>query len=151
MQGNRSQQDDELQLIKWLKELLLGKDLSSISGSKWVRVKGVRFLIKKIDVSNHLEGLAVLMKQSSTYDDKREQDKAIKAAPDLSKMKGVYRDIFLAGVVEPKLCRNEGDRGQWVDALFCDWDFCTELYVQIMKFTQGKKKVFNRSTLSRVS
>ncbi|SRR6266540_1372289 len=118
------------------------KRLSDVIGAtKTVRAAGIKFKIRKLNVVHHMEGLNVLIETFSTYDRKREVEKM--PQPDVEKMldrvRGVYRDIFLAAVEEPKLCATKGGQGQFVDDLFGDWDLCHALYQQIMKHTNKKK------------
>lgn len=112
--------------------------------TKTVSVRGVRFKIRKIDVSNHMEGLKVLMKTYQTYEEKVASEKKLPSDGSLEKMKDVYSDIFVTAVVHPKLVRSPDQPGQLVDELFCDWDFCHKLYEQIMTYTYGKKKLKGR-------
>lgn len=127
-----------------LKRLFRGKDLSDIvEATKTVKVCGVRFKIRKLDVTKHAEGFKVLMTHFQTYEDKSMQEKS-KTSVDLDKIKAIYTDIFLGAVVHPKLTRNDGEPGQYVGALFCDWNFCHDLYSAIMEYTNGKKKMKSR-------
>lgn len=108
---------------------------------KKIRVHKIKFHIKKIDVTNFLDGSKVLVQYNDIY--------KVGKAPDvevnnkyLLKIKDHYRDVFLASVVKPKLKRhnNENEEGIFVDNLFTDWDLAHELYGQIMLYTYGKKK-----------
>jgi hypothetical protein len=137
--------------MRFLKNWIFGKDLTdAIHATKVVRAGGVRFKIKRINVLNHMEGLNVLIQTYATYDQKRQAEKL--PEPDavklLEKIKPIYRDIFLAGVVHPKLVAKKGEPGQLVDDLFDDWDICHDLYEQIMTFT-NKKKTKRPTSLNR--
>jgi hypothetical protein len=137
--------------MRFLKDWLFGKDLSDTLGAtKTIRAKGIKFKIKRLNVLNHMEGLNVLVQTYSTYDQKRQAEKT--PTPEIEKMmskvKEVYRDIFLASVVWPKLSAKPDGDGQYVDALFADWELCHALYEQIMAYT-NKKKLKNPTSLNQ--
>lgn len=115
-----------------------------ISQTKMVKAGGVKFKIKKLNVLNHIEGLNVLIKTYSTYEDKKiseKMDKEMSGA--LDKVKKVYRDVFLSSVIWPKLSASPDKEGQFVDDLFDDWQLCHDLYSEIMQFTNKKKAKFH--------
>ena len=131
-----------------LKELLFGKELKdALSDTVEIKAKGVRFKIRPLNVVNHLEGFNILVESYATYERKKELEKNPQQdIPNLlNKVKTVYRDVFLASVVYPKLARNPGEEGQFVDALFEDWELCHALYEQIMLVTNKKKTIKNTS------
>ncbi len=100
----------------------------------------VRFLIKKIDVGNYLEGNKVLIEQYTVYKTKGEESAAINAS--YEKAKDHMRDVFMSGVVEPKLSRKQGEAGStFVDYLFTEPRLAIGLYHAIIEHTFGKKKV----------
>lgn len=103
-----------------------------------VTVQGVRFRIKKVDPFSYMDGSNAIAQIFQTYEAKREMTET-----NLSKVRDHYRDVFLAGVVEPKLVRKPDDLasgGILVDNLFTDWTLANELYNAILSFTYGKKK-----------
>ena len=51
-----------------------------------------------------------------------------------------YADVFMAGVVRPKLSRKPEAGAVCVDEMFRDWGICNELYEAIGLLTYGKKK-----------
>jgi len=119
----------------------LGKPLKDhLQETKTVRVRGVKFEIRKLDVLKHMEGYKTLLKTFAVYEDKKQIES--KDVPvNYEKAKDVYRDIFLSSVIKPKLSSSKDEPGQFVDDLFGDWDLCNGLYEAILGYTYGKKKV----------
>lgn len=111
-----------------------------LNKTKKVRIHGVKFYIKKIDPTAFLDGSKVMIQQYDTY--KVSKPSAELNESVLNKIREHYKDVFLASVVTPKLCRKEkeGD-GLLVDNLFTEWDLAHELYAAIMEHTYGKKKL----------
>lgn len=121
---------------------LFGRKLENVlDETKTVRVAGVRFKIKKVNMLSHLDGSKVLIQSYDTH--KTEGAKAAAAlGVSENKIKSHYADILLAGVVSPKLVKDPEDKsGLCVDRLFVDWSMVEELYAQIMILTYGKKKM----------
>jgi len=114
--------------------------------TKVVRACGIKFKVKKLNILNHLEGLNVLVDNYATYEKRKEQDKipASENLKYLDKVKKVYKEIFLATVLEPKLTDDRSTEGQYIDDLFGDWDLCHELYNQIMIYSNKKKTIDTR-------
>jgi hypothetical protein len=102
-----------------------------------VNVQGVRFRIKKLDPFSFMDGSNAISSIFQTYEQKREMSEA-----NMAKVRDHYRDVFLAGVIEPKLVRKQDDDQDaiLVDKLFTDWTLANELYSSILSFTYGKKK-----------
>ena len=123
-----------LDVLGWFKS----KDLSDALGStRTLKVRGVRFKIKKIDVLDHLTGAKALKQVFDTY-----QVGDVKSAEiNTNKIKEHYSDVFMAAILSPKLCRKEGEDGTFVGHLFNDWELVEGLYNGIVEFTYGKKKV----------
>ncbi len=109
-----------------------------------VRIHGVKFLIKKLDPANHLEGNKVMLQLYDIYKVEKRSNEAV--AKDMEKVRAHYKDVFLCSVVEPKLARKEGDAGLPVEHLFTEWDFANDLYAKIMEYTYGKKKMTSVSS-----
>lgn len=110
--------------------------------TKCVRIKGIRFHIKKIDATTYLTGAQVMLQ---SYDTKNVDPNKIvnqdKITPNINKMKSHYADVFLASVVSPRLVRKPEDGvGVLVDDLFLDWPLVNELYQEIIAYTYGVKK-----------
>lgn len=102
---------------------------------------GVKFKIRRLTVTDHLAGLRCLVETYATYDRKRELEKL--SYPDVEKLKEsikpIYKEVFLAAVIYPKLTDKENSDGQFVDDLFDDWNICHELYTKILNFSIKKK------------
>lgn len=110
-----------------------------LSDLKTIKIKGLKFKLKKIDAIHHMEGSKVMAMMYGTYEQKRASEKVQNL--DFSKIKEHYRDVILAGVSFPKLARNEGEEGVFVDRLFVDWEIAEALYQEILIHTYGKKKI----------
>jgi len=117
---------------KSLKEALIGLNK--------IMVKGILFHIKKIDILDYMNGSKVLLKQFEIYRSNKSNDAA--RIQSVDKIKGHYIDVFMAGVVKPKLSRDE-DCGEdiYVGDIFNDWDLANDLYEKIIEVTYGKKKL----------
>ena len=102
---------------------------------------GVKFLIKKIDVQDYLQGSKVLVQVYGTYQTKSEIEAASKDVP-FSKVKAHIIDVLMSGIVSPKLSRKDNEPGAtFVEHLFTDADLVQGLYKEIIEFTFGKKKL----------
>lgn len=107
--------------------------------TKKVKIRGVIFVIKKINPMDHLTGAEVMMQTYADYIEKRQHDKAVQ--PNYEKMKKHLTDVLLAGVVKPELDRKPGGESIHVEEVFRDWDLAMDLYNEIMTYTYGKKKI----------
>lgn len=125
---------------------LFSKSLdSALSATRTCRVEGVLFKIKKISVLDNLEGMKVLFQYYDTY--KKDPTAAINEN-NQKKLKQHYTDVFMAGVVEPKLTRDpeQKDGGVYVEKLFSDWTLVNGLYENIVDYTYGKKKAIKAAS-----
>ena len=114
------------------------KELNDVlNKTKSVVIQGVLFEIRKIDPMAYLDGSNVLKQLHNTYEEKIAQEKA---EVSFTKLKKHYSDVFLAGVIKPKISRQEEDGAVQVDEIFRDWPMAHELYNQIQILTYGKKK-----------
>jgi hypothetical protein len=121
---------------------------SYLSKTKLIKVHGVKFKIKKIDPTNYLDGSKVMLQEYDLY----KIGKPDSTTPNYNKIKEHYRDIFMSAVVDPKLSRDkEKQDGLFVDNLFTDWDFASQLYSQIMIYTYEKKNSRRNSFLAKSS
>lgn len=107
----------------------------ALKETKAIYVHGVLFRIKKLDPFAYMDGSNAIAQVFQTWEQKRELTE-----PNMKKVKDHFRDVFLAGVVEPKLARKKEDEGVFVDNLFTDWGLANELYGAIFEYTYGKKK-----------
>lgn len=109
---------------------------------KKVRVFGVKFIIKKLDITDFLDGSKVMLQSYDIYKlSKSTSGTQEESAKNISKLKDHYRDVFLASVIEPKLSRANDNTGMYVDNLFTEWPLAHELYNEIISYTYGKKKI----------
>lgn len=134
--------------MKFLKRLFGRRDnLDDILDPKRrVYVRGIWFTIRKLNVLDHMHGAKVLTQSYKvpTLDERRQKNEPVLAESQRKKIHEHYRDVFLQCVVDPKFVREEdavGPGTAHVDRLFLDWAIADELYVAIMEFTYGKKKV----------
>lgn len=98
------------------------------------------FLIKRLDVGDYLDGSKVLVEQYALYQTKGEAA-AQKAAASFEKAKAHMTDVFMSGVVEPRLSRKPGEPGTtYVDHLFTEVRLAIGLYEAIIEYSFGKKK-----------
>jgi hypothetical protein len=119
------------------------KELEAVlSKTKTVRIHGVKFVIKKIDPSNFLDGSKVMLQVFDTYQVDKSKPPTQDQAKAVEKMREHYRDTFMAGVVEPMLSRKQDTpKAIFVDHLFTEWDLAHSLYAAIMEHTYGKKNL----------
>ena len=115
----------------------------SIVATKSVRIDGIPFVIKKINVLDYLEGAKVMSETFSTY--KISKDPAEFSELDvanINKLKKYLADIICAGVVKPTFTREDsGKDGEIpIKDLFTDWILAQKLAQEIFDFTHGKKK-----------
>lgn len=119
-----------------------GKSLKKeLYATKKIIVAGVKFEIKKINLMNYLDGSEVLIQKVDTYKTKGEKLAADIGQISTAKVNKHYCEIFVAGVVEPKLVFKKEDDGILVDDLFINPEMVNQLYLEILEYTYGKKKV----------
>lgn len=101
-----------------------------------VKVHGMKFKIRRIGVLDHCSGAKTTAAVYDTYKigNDPESDVAV------NKIKSHFRDVLMAGIVEPELSRTQEHGKILVDNLFTDWDLASDLYAEIMRVTYGKKK-----------
>lgn len=110
---------------------------SVLDATRKVKISGVVFTIKKINVLNYLEGSKIIQQSYDLY-----KSGKIDQLNEISekKIKEFFSQFLVAGVVNPKLSFKDDGNGIFVEKLFVDWDMCMQLYSEIMLFTYGKKK-----------
>lgn len=109
-----------------------------INQTKFVRISGIRFKIRKIQVLDHLNGSDVINKTYDNY----QVGKAPPSPVNVKKLKEYYGQVLVAGVVSPPLSHKAGEEGKThVEDLLANWDIVEDLYTEIIDFTYGKKKV----------
>ena len=126
---------------------LFGKKLEDVlNETKVVKLSGIRFVIRKVNLLDHLAGSKVLLQSFETHKTAGAKVAGLQISDD--KVKRHYADILVSGVVEPKLAHDRGEPGAiLVDDMFPNWELVESLYGEIMKFTYGKKK-FRRAILA---
>ena len=142
-------------MLKWLSEFLFGKSLfMALNESRKVRVQGVRFLIKKVDVLAYLNGSSVLVERYSEYKTKAPQPPKELTGKQEEEARQHMAEVLVAGVVSPRLVHKQDQAvggAVFVKDLFVNLDLVSELYAEIMAFTYGKKKVKRFFSLRRSS
>lgn len=108
-----------------------------LNETKKIKVHGIIFTIRKVNILNYLDGSKVLQQVYATYQTGGDpiQNNSEK------KIKEHFSHVLVAGVVDPKLSFKDEPGTTLVDNLFTDWDLATELYNAIIENTYGKKKV----------
>lgn len=134
----------------WIFRPFRSRNLSDVIGqTKKIKVMGVKFVIKKLDPIDTMNGSRVLQKQFDTYEVEKKPD--VPQNPE--KIKTYFRDLFMACIVEPKLYRDQAEaiekRGVWVDGLLTDLELIDGLHTAILEFTYGKKKLKSHGLQSR--
>ncbi len=131
-------------MMKWIWGLFFGRELSTVlNETKTVRVRGTRFTIRKVNVSDYIAGSKMLLQSYETYKTGIEVPQLDTTAE--KKIKEHYSHVLVAAVVHPRLTINTEDeaagKGIHVDKLFIDWDMVTGIYNEVMLLSYGKKKV----------
>lgn len=124
-----------LSFFSWI----FGKNLNAhLHETKKIKVRGVKFIIKRLNAINYLDGSKSLRANYDTY-----KTKGANAALDVDNKKIVehFSHVLVNGVVAPKLSHTDDGTGIHVEQLFTDWDMVVELHNKIMEFTYGKKKM----------
>jgi len=129
-------------MLKWLRRLIFGNDLKDfLNQTKKVRVRGVRFVIRRVDVSNYLDGSSVMREKYAEY----RNEKAPLLEKNQKKIRQHMTEVIVAGTVSPKIFHKQEDAeakdGIWVEAMFSNAELAGELYQRIIELTYGKKKV----------
>ena len=115
---------------------LFRRDLQSVlNETKTLKIKGLRFIIKKINVLDHLDGSKLMLQSFDTY----RNDKSTSPDVPTKKIKDHYSEVIVAGLVHPRVYLKQGE-GIHVEELFHDWEIANKLYEEIYLFAYGKKK-----------
>ncbi|GAG31688.1 unnamed protein product [marine sediment metagenome] len=132
-------------IFKRIKTFFFGREFSEVANeTKRIKIKGVLFTIKKLDVLDYLEGQTVLTKVYDVADNKRKNLKLVDTSPSTSDCKAIkqhYTDVFMAGVVRPVLSKDGNGETISVDEIFKMGNLYESLYMAIIMFTHGKKKI----------
>jgi hypothetical protein len=111
----------------------------AINQTKKIKICGVKFIIKKVDVLDHLKGSSAINQTFETYN----KEKNSKDSFDINfkKLKQHYVDIFMSSILSPKISADKKEGYVDVNDFFNNWDLCSKLYNEIILFTYGKKKL----------
>lgn len=119
----------------------------AVPATKKIKVHGVPFVIKKLDVLAYLDGSKAMLQEYATYAQVKESQVSLdKGEGTLKKMKTHFTDVFCSSIVEPRITRKKEEASTevggplFVENLFTEWDLAIELYEKILDFTYGKKK-----------
>ena len=119
---------------------LFGKKLSDvINQTKKVKVVGVTFTIRKVNILDYAAGSKVLIQAYDTHKTAGAKIEALQATGE--KAKRHYADILVAGVVDPVITHDGKDGTINVNDMMPNWELTERLYAEIMTFTYGKKKL----------
>lgn len=110
--------------------------------TKKIKVNGIKFEIKKLNLDDHLAGLNVILKMRDLYKKEKPTDPAV-VIEDAGKMKKFMRDFLYAGVAYPKLSLKDPveDGCIAVDELLNDIELAQKLTFLIIAYAYGKKKL----------
>ena|SRR3990167_155706 len=115
-----------------------------ICAEKQLKIDGIPFVIRKINVLDYLEGAKVLAESFSTYKTSKGKDPNFEFdVANIVKMKKYLTDVICAGCVRPKFTRDEiaSIEGEIpIKELFTDWQLAQKLSQEIFEYTKGKKK-----------
>lgn len=105
--------------------------------TKTVKIKGILFEIKRIDVVNFMQGAKVLLASYATYEDKKKEDQIADSA---KKVREYYKDVVLSGVVKPELTRNPDKEPTKIniDDVLVDMSLTEKLVQEIIVFSKKK-------------
>lgn len=113
---------------------------------KTVKIDGMKFVIRKVNLMDYLEGAKVMSETFAIYRKEKPTVENLETAS-LNKLKKYLTDIICAASVKPKFVRTkEGEatlleKGQIpIDEIFNDWSLAQRLAQEIFDFTHGKKK-----------
>lgn len=111
-----------------------------INQTKKIKISGIIFEIKKISPIDFAEGTTAMHQIYQTYS---ADPRNVNVKKTSEKIKKYYRDVFMAGVVDPKLTRKQDEAvGDviFVDNLFTEWSVAETLLAAILDYTYSKKK-----------
>ena len=138
-------------MLNWfLDRFFSGRIARRLNPTRRVKLHGIRFTIRKLNPMDYLTGAKALHKIYDTYN----RDKSPTgdfSEKDAEKVKNHYRDTLMAGVVSVRCLGREleptrkavdaGEHKLPVDHLITNWGLAEELYLAIVTFTYGKKKL----------
>lgn len=124
-------------MLNWL----LGRSLdSALNETKKIKVQGVTFHIRKLNPLDYLNGANVLRQTYDTYKIGTKEQSPLSEA-DLKKIKEHYAHTLAAGIAKPKISLKDEEGSINAYKFVENWDLATEVYMEIIGHTYGKKKV----------
>ena len=110
---------------------------------KLIRIDGIPFIIRKINVLDYLAGAKVLSETFSVYKNKDPQ-KIIEAfdQSNINQLKKYMTDVICEGCLKPKFVRDKASAKEGevpIEDLFADWILAQRLSEEIFAYTHGKK------------
>ena len=130
-----------MRFFSWLASLFMGRSLRSyLDETKIVTVEGIRFEIRRLNIYDYLDGSKTL----TTYYQLYQAGKTKEAEVQIKKISEHYKDCFMAAVVKPKLKRKDDptDEAIFVEEITQDLKLASELYTEIVAYTENKKKTW---------
>ena len=115
-----------------------------LMAEKKIKIDGIPFVIRKIEVLDYLEGARVLTETFGTY--KTGNEKSLASDIDVNNIKKIKKyltDVICAGVVKPKFTREDTSDDPNIipiKELFTDWQLAQKISQEIFEYTNGKKK-----------
>lgn len=108
--------------------------------SKKIRINGIAFEIRKVEMEDHLAGLNVMLKLHELYKREKPSD-SNQVIQDYDKIRTFLRDFLYAGIVSPKLSMKKPVEDGYihVDELTADADLAQKLSVAIIEYSYSKK------------
>lgn len=133
---------------------LFGRNLEGVlSATKKVRVRGIRFTIRKVNISHYMEGTSLMFQNWDTHKTEAAKEALASQIPSQEKIKKHYAAVLVAGVLSPKLVHTKEDsgpgKGIHVEDMFIDQEMVSGLYSEIIIHTYGKKKVKHAMSVAR--
>lgn len=109
---------------------------------KKIKVLGSIFHIKKVNPLDFADSRETMQ---NTFDIRTVDGRKPPLTEDLTKQqrKAIrmhYRDVILSCIVKPKISVKEEEGSVCVDEILNNWELTTELYLEIMSYSYGKKK-----------
>lgn len=113
--------------------------------TKSIKIDGIPFVIRKINVLDYLEGAKVLAETFAVYKNSGEQSSNFNSldVTHVNKLKKYLTEVICSGVVKPKFIREDAASNEDevpIKDLFTDWALAQKLSQEIFDFTHGKKK-----------
>lgn len=113
---------------------------------KTVKIDGMKFVIRKVNLMDYLEGAKVMSEIFAIYRKEKPTVENLETES-LNKLKKYLTDIICAASVKPKFVRTKEGKATLlekdqipIDEIFNDWALAQKLAQEIFDFTHGKKK-----------